>query len=370
MIHVDEQDLDRVTAAINHVLKGRVPEPIELPPEYPDNELRQMVLYVNAFITEYATLAEAAGILSRGDLGHDMPRGGMQILHSLKNLQASLRHLTWKTEQVAKGDFSQRVDFMGAFSAAFNYMAEQLRDAFDTIEEQNRTLEEKVRERTKELNASRLEIVRRLARAAEFRDTDTGLHITRMSLYSATLGRAAGLGETECDLLLNAAALHDVGKIGIPDQVLLKPGPFDARERAIIQEHPAIGGEILSLSQSELVQWAEMIARTHHEKWDGSGYPLGLKGEEIPLVGRIVSICDVFDALTTRRPYKKPWTVEEAVAELEKGKGTSFDPDLVDLFREILPHVLEIRRELMEREAEEGQKHSLTEAPTPAPAGD
>ena len=190
-----------------------------------------------------------------------------------------------------------------------------------------------------------------------------------MRLYSAVLGRAAGLCETECDLLLNAAALHDVGKIGIGPGAA-QARAFDARERAIIQEHPAIGGEILSMSQSELVQWAETIARTHHEKWDGSGYPLGLKGEEIPLVGRIVSICDVFDALTTRRPYKKPWTVEEAVAELEKGKGTSFDPGLVDLFREILPHVLEIRRELMEREAEEAQHSSLSEAPAAAPAGD
>lgn len=357
MLNVNEHDIDRITEAISHLIKGRIPEAIQLPSDYPDNEIRQLVDYVNTFIGEYGALSEVASTLSRGELDFDMPGGRMHVLNSLKNLQASLRHLTWKTEQVAKGDFSQRVDFMGAFSTAFNHMAKQLKDAFATIEEQNRTLEEKVKARTKDLHDSRLEIVRRLARAAEFRDTDTGLHIMRMSLYSAELGRIAGLGEKECELLLNAAALHDVGKIGIPDQVLLKPGPFDAHEREIIQKHPAIGGEILTQSQSELIQWSETIALTHHEKWDGTGYPQGLKGTEIPLIGRIVTVCDVFDALTTARPYKKPWSVEEAVAELERGAGTSFDPDLVNLFKEILPHITEIRQELMEREADADQEH-------------
>jgi len=349
MLSVNEQDIDKITEAINHLLKGRIPESIQLSADYPENEVRQLVEYVNTFISEYRALSIAASTLSKGDLDFEIPRGRLQVIHSLKNLHASLRHLTWKTEQVAKGDFSQRVDFMGAFSAAFNMMAEQLRDAFDTIEEHNRTLEQKVRERTEELHNSRLEIVRRLARAAEFRDTDTGLHIMRMSLYSAELGRAAGLSDRECDLLLNAAALHDVGKIGIPDQVLLKPGSFDAHEREIIEGHPFIGGEILSRSQSELVQWAEMIALTHHERWDGAGYPRGLKGDEIPLVGRIVTICDVFDALTSARPYKKSWDVEEALAELERGQGTSYDPNLVNLFKEIFPRICEIRQNLIEQ---------------------
>jgi response regulator RpfG family c-di-GMP phosphodiesterase len=353
MLSVNEQDIDKITEAMSYLLRGRIPAPIQLPDEYPDNEIRQLVEYVNAFISEYDALAGVSATLSKGDLDFEMPKGRTLILHSLKNLHASLRHLTWKTQQVAKGDFSQRVDFMGAFSEAFNSMAGQLRDAFDTIEEYNRTLEQKVHERTKELNDSRLEIVRRLARAAEFRDTDTGLHITRMSLYSVELGRAAGLDDRECDLLLGAAALHDIGKIGIPDRVLLKPGPFDAQERVIINGHPAIGGDILSQSKSELIQWAEAIALTHHERWDGAGYPLGLRGEEIPLIGRIVAICDVFDALTTARPYKKPWSIEETLAELERGKGTHFDPGLVDLFKKILPRIRRIRESLLEKETKE-----------------
>jgi response regulator RpfG family c-di-GMP phosphodiesterase len=356
MLRVNEQDIDKITEAVNHLLKGRVPESIHLSVDYPDNEVRQLIEYVNAFISEYRAMAGAAATLSKGDLDFEMPKGRTHIMQSLKNLHASLRHLTWKTEQVAKGDFSQRVDFMGAFSAAFNHMAEQLRDAFATIEEHNRTLEQKVRERTKELHDSRLEIVRRLARAAEFRDTDTGLHIMRMSLYSAALGRAAGLDDRECDLLLNAAALHDVGKIGIPDQVLLKPGTFDGHEREIIQGHPAIGGEILSQSHSELVQWAEIIALTHHERWDGTGYPRALKGEDIPLIGRIVSICDVFDALTTARPYKKPWPVEETLAELERGAGTSFDPGLVSLFKQIFPRICEIHQSFLKQEGERNEE--------------
>ncbi len=353
MLSVNEQDIDKITEAMSHLLKGRIPSPIQLAADYPDNEIRQLVEYVNDFISEYDALARVTAILSKGDLDFEMPKGRIHILHSLKNLHASLRHLTWKTQQVAKGDFSQRVDFMGTFSEAFNSMAQQLKNAFETIEEHNRTLEQKVRERTKELHDSRFEIVRRLARAAEFRDTDTGLHITRMSLYSAELGRAAGLDDRECDLLLNAAALHDVGKIGIPDRVLLKPGPFDMNEREIIKGHPAIGGAILSQSQSEIVQWAEIIALTHHERWDGTGYPRALKGDEIPLIGRIVAICDVFDALTTVRPYKKAWKVEDTLAELERGKGTHFDPDLVDLFKEIFTRIREIRESLLKQQADE-----------------
>jgi len=353
MLSVNEHDIDQITETMSHLLKGRVPAPIQLPADYPDNEIRQLVEYVNAFIAEYDALANVTATLSKGELDFELPKGRMRILHSIKNLQASLRHVTWKTQQVARGDFSQRVDFMGAFSEAFNSMARQLKHAFATIEDHNRTLEQKVRERTKELHDSRLEIVRRLARAAEFRDADTGLHIMRMSLYSAELGRAAGLDERQCELLVSAAALHDIGKIGIPDRVLLSSGPFDAQARAIINEHPAIGGEILAKSQSELVQWAETIAFTHHERWDGSGYPRALKGEEIPLIGRIVAICDVFDALTAARSYKKAWSIADTLAELERGKGTQFDPRLVALFIEIFPRIQGIRDHLLEQEAAE-----------------
>ncbi len=215
---------------------------------------------------------------------------------------------------------------------------------------QNEVLEDRVIERTRELHESRLEIMRRLARAAEFRDTDTGAHITRMSLYCAELGRAAGMDAQECDLLLSASALHDIGKIGIPDRVLLKPGPFDTEETALMREHVSIGAQILDGSESTLIQYAATIARTHHERWDGTGYPEGLRGEAIPLEGRIVAICDVFDALTSSRPYKKAWSVDRALGELQRGAGVQFDARLVRLFQSILPRILAVKTQFEARE--------------------
>lgn len=349
MLSVKEEHIDAVTEAFFHIKKGRIPQPVELPADYPENEFKQLVDYVDGFISDYASFATSITGISRGELDIALPKGGMCVLQALKNLHANLRHLTWKAQQIAKGDFSQQVDFMGEFSVAFNSMTRQLKEAFETIEEQNRVLEQKVCERTQELHDSRLEIVRRLARAAEFRDSNTGLHITRMSLFCAELGRAAGLDEGECDLLLNASALHDVGKIGIPDRILLKKGRFEPEEAQIIRGHVEIGGKILSDSASELVQWAESISMAHHEKWDGSGYPGGLKGQEIPLTGRIVALCDVFDALTSHRPYKKAWSVEEGMAEIERGSGTHFDPALVELFKQILPRIVEIRDQYNEQ---------------------
>lgn len=215
---------------------------------------------------------------------------------------------------------------------------------------QNAVLEDRVVERTRELHESRLEIMRRLARAAEFRDSDTGAHITRMSLYCAELGRAVGMSAQECDLLLSASALHDIGKIGIPDRVLLKPGPFDTEESNLMKEHVSIGAQILDGSDSKLIQWAAAIARTHHERWDGTGYPEGLRGEEIPLEGRIVAICDVFDALTSSRPYKEAWSVDRAIGELQRGSGAQFDAALVTLFQSILPQILEVKAQFEARE--------------------
>ena len=214
--------------------------------------------------------------------------------------------------------------------------------------DQNRILEEKVQERTRELADTRFEIIRRLGRAAEYRDNETGLHIIRMSKYSGLLGRAAGMSEQQCELLLNASPMHDIGKIGIPDSILLKPGKLDEDEWKVMKTHPAIGAEILSGHASELMRMASQIALTHHEKWDGSGYPNGLQGEEIPLVGRVVAVCDVFDALTTARPYKKAWPVEEAIAYIADNSGKHFDPALTQLCPEVLPAILDIRERYAE----------------------
>ncbi len=219
------------------------------------------------------------------------------------------------------------------------------------IRDQNRILEEKVRERTKELFDTRLEIIRRLGRAAEYRDNETGLHIIRMSKFSEMLGRAAGMNEHDVDMLLNASPMHDIGKIGIPDRILLKPGKFEPEEWEIMKTHAAIGAQLLAGHDSELMQVASEIAHTHHEKWDGSGYPRGLRGEDIPLVGRIVALSDVFDALTSERPYKQAWPVEEAVAYIRHNAGMHFDPVLVKCFDAVLPEIIRIRDKYAEPSA-------------------
>ena len=197
--------------------------------------------------------------------------------------------------------------------------------------------------RMEELRASRLEIVQRLGLAAEYKDNETGLHVIRMSHFSRILGIAAGMTEIEADDLLHAAPMHDVGKIGIPDRILQKPGPLDPDEWKIMQSHVTIGAEIIGEHDGGMLALARSIALTHHEKYDGSGYPHGLKGDEIPLVGRITAIADVFDALTSERPYKKAWSEQEALDFLHQQKGRHFDPQLVDLFAAQMPAIREVK---------------------------
>ncbi|MEW6370974.1 MAG: two-component system response regulator [Pseudomonadota bacterium] len=197
--------------------------------------------------------------------------------------------------------------------------------------------------RTEELKATRLAIVQRLGLAAEYKDNETGLHVIRMSHFARILGLAAGMTEQEAEDLLHAAPMHDVGKIGIPDRILQKAGPLDADEWKIMQSHAAIGAEIIGQHEGGMLRLAHDIALTHHEKYDGSGYPKGLAGEQIPLTGRIVAIADVFDALTSVRPYKRAWSEEEAVDYLVQQKGKHFDPALVDLFIVQLPAIRTVR---------------------------
>jgi HD-GYP domain-containing protein (c-di-GMP phosphodiesterase class II) len=210
----------------------------------------------------------------------------------------------------------------------------------------NEVLEERVRERTAELRLTQLEVVHRLGQAAEARDGETGLHIQRIGHLSRALGVARGMSIAEADILQQASAMHDVGKIGIPDRILLKPGRLEQGERQLMQTHTTIGAGILSGSNSPLLQMGEEIALTHHERWDGSGYPSGLRGEEIPLPGRICAIVDVFDALMSARTYKEAWTLDAALDELRRGRGTHFDPELLDDFIELAPRVL---RDLTDR---------------------
>jgi putative two-component system response regulator len=226
----------------------------------------------------------------------------------------------------------------------------RMKDSQDVVKLYQKHLEEMIEERTKslhqtlkQLRTAHIEIINRLSVAAEFRDEDTAFHIHRMSRISAFLARKAGMTEYEAETVLHASPMHDVGKIGIPDAILFKPGPLTPEEWGIMKKHAEIGSRILDGGDSDLLQMASLIALSHHEKWDGSGYPQGLKGGAIPLVGRICAVADVFDALMSERPYKKPFSLEKSLAVMREGRGTHFDPAVLDSFFQHLDQVLEIR---------------------------
>lgn len=196
-----------------------------------------------------------------------------------------------------------------------------------------------------ELKATRLQIIQRLGRASEFKDNETGMHVVRMSHYAKIIALAYGFDEARADLLLHTAPMHDVGKIGIPDYIMLKPAKLTDEEFAIMKTHPEIGVEILGEDDSELISLAKVVALTHHEKWDGSGYPRGLKGDDIPIEGRIVAVADVFDALTSKRPYKDEWSIEKTLAFFHEQSGKHFEPKLVELLEQELDKILVIKQQ-------------------------
>ncbi|ANO34545.1 two-component system response regulator [Vibrio breoganii] len=212
---------------------------------------------------------------------------------------------------------------------------------------QNRELYLKVKEQTDEINQTKLEVIQRLGRAAEYKDNETGLHVQRMAHYCHLLAIATGMNEADADLLRDAAPMHDIGKIGIPDGILLKDDKLTAEEWEVMKTHVNIGGDILyGSNNSAVLQLAHTVAMTHHEKFNGKGYPAGISGEDIPLVGRISAIADVFDALTSPRPYKKAWDTEDAFQLLVDERGEHFDPKLVDIFLEHKQQILEIKQRL------------------------
>ncbi len=214
---------------------------------------------------------------------------------------------------------------------------------------ENVELEEKVRSRTEQLEEAHLETVKRLGLAAEYRDDDTGVHVVRMSALVGRLAEVLGESPKQSQLISWAAKLHDIGKLAIPDSILLKPGKLTKEEFDKMKEHTVIGARMLSGANSELLKMAEVIALSHHEKWDGSGYPNGLAGQAIPRVARLVAICDVFDALTSERPYKKPWPVEEAISEIQRSRGVHFDPEVTDAFLANLDELLRTSHQAAEK---------------------
>lgn len=204
-------------------------------------------------------------------------------------------------------------------------------------------LEQLVETRTAEITRTRQQIVERLGRAAEYRDNETGMHVMRMSRYAQLLALKVGMNPHETGLMQLAASMHDIGKIGIRDNILLKEGKLTPEEWTVMMSHVQIGAYIIGDDPSELMQMARTVALTHHEKWNGTGYPNKLAGEEIPLVGRIVAIADVFDALTSTRPYKPAWPLDTALEHLLSEAGQQFDPNLVPLFLKIVPDLLAIQ---------------------------
>ena len=239
----------------------------------------------------------------------------------------------------------------------------ELKTARDSLRESKQTLESTVEKRTHELRhaleevtraqrevqAGHLDTIRRLTLAAEYKDHDTAGHIERIGRYSQVVGMAMHLQPGLVDLILHAAPMHDVGKLGIPDSILLKPGPLDAEERTIMNTHTTIGAQILSGSTSPVIQMGELVAMTHHEKWNGEGYPNGIGGEDIPMEARICSVVDFFDALTMDRPYRGAVPNPEVVEMIHSESGTSFDPDVVDVFTRVLGELEAIQAEYVEK---------------------
>jgi len=215
----------------------------------------------------------------------------------------------------------------------------EVRLLHNKTQKQNKLLEKKIKERTKKLYDTEIEFIQRLAYAVEFRDLETGIHVARISEYAECLAKKIGLKKDQCKLIKNASPLHDIGKIGIPDKILTKNSSLTDEEWEIMKTHTTIGGKILSESNSKFINAGKEIALTHHEKWNGTGYPSNLKGEEIPLNGRICCICDVFDALISDRPYKKAWKFEDAIEEMKRGVGIMFDPYIINAFFSLIPEL-------------------------------
>ena len=262
------------------------------------------------------------------------------VLMVTANHETALRH-----EALQKGvtDFLNKpIDNTELLARSRNLLA--LRLSHKRLSDRASWLADEVRKATAQILEQERETIFCLARAAEYRDPETGAHILRMAHLSVHIANVMGLPAASCELLLDAAPMHDIGKVGIPDAILLKPGRLTPAEFAVMQQHATIGYEVLSGNKATRMQVAAEIAYTHHEKWDGSGYPRGLAGTDIPQFGRIVAVADVFDALTSERPYKKAWTLEEACSHLRNGSGHHFDPECVTAFFHDLDQVLAIRQ--------------------------
>ena len=270
------------------------------------------------------------------------------ILMVTANHESELRH---QALQQGVTDFLNKpLDNTEFLARAKNMLA--LRQSHKNLADRASWLADEVRKATAQIVAQEREMIFTLAKAAEYRDPETGAHILRMAHYSKHIACVLGLSLEQQELLLEAAPMHDIGKVGIADMILLKPGKLTEEEFSIMKQHAVIGAQILDTSSSPLLKVAAVIAHTHHEKFDGSGYPRGLAGEEIPLFGRIVAVADVFDALTSERPYKKAWSIEKATELIRDGAGKHFDPAGVEAFFTDFDNVLAIKNQFVDEQIE------------------
>jgi putative two-component system response regulator len=309
---------------------------------------------------------------------------GIDILRAMKR-DASLQHIPAIVLTATKDpDIKQQALNLGAYDFLAKpvdphdliprvHNALLIKSHMNTMSDQNEKLEVLVRRRTEELFNSRQQLILSLARAAEHRDDDTGNHVIRVGRYAGLIAAELGWSEHRVQMIEQAAQLHDVGKIGIPDSILFKPGKLDPQEWDLMRQHCAfgveiiepisgkdlellksharLGADIMHVRSSPMMMMATRIAQTHHERWDGSGYPLGLAGSDIPIEGRITAVADVFDALSSARPYKKAFPREKCFDILREGRGSHFDPDVLDAFFARADEIVQVQMDLMDRKS-------------------
>ncbi|WP_317928949.1 HD domain-containing phosphohydrolase [Halioxenophilus sp. WMMB6] len=325
--------IDRILRSAGYDNLTLLNNPLEVIPLYLHNKPDLILLDINMpTLNGYEVMAQLQG------LRDELPSPVIML-----TAQVSDQHLLQAFANGARDYVTKPFNRNELLARVRNLLEAHL--AHKLVCDQNLMLSALVKERTEAISHTRLQVVQRLGKAAEYRDEETGNHILRMSNICVLLASAIGWNDGQCELMLNASPMHDIGKIGIPDKILLKPGKLDAQEWRVMQSHTVIGAKLLDGDDSDLLLMAKDIALTHHEKWNGSGYPNGLYGEDIPLSGRIAALADVFDALVSRRPYKQPWPFEEAVQFIKTNSGVHFDPELVEVFLKHLEQVRSIQNQ-------------------------